>query len=270
MQKIKSLIKKALPKDMINIYREIKRLSNAWPYRGNGVLCPCCGKTFRCFRDYKYNGNIQNKSLFNDYFHHTICPYCRSKSRHRITCNYFNEHKASLLPHPPPLDQNIILMFGAELSIKIWFQKNGYRYTTADLFDEDADMQVDIQKTPFPDETWSMIICNHVLEHVPDYQMALMELKRILKKDGILEITIPTDRTLKTVYEDPAIVSIEERIEKFGQFDHMRIFGNDFEVILQRAGFFVEVLEGDKMPAKIGPAPGPAKYDDNRVYICRK
>jgi SAM-dependent methyltransferase len=179
-----------------------------------------------------------------------------------------------LFCHPPPpphqFDQNMILMFGAEISIQIWFQKNGYSYTTADLFDEDADVQVDIQKTPFPDERWLMIICNHVLEHVPDYQMALMELRRILKKDGILEITVPTDRTLKTVYEDPAIVSKEERIERFGQFDHVRIFGNDFEAILEKAGFFVEVLEGDKLPAIIGPAPGPAKYDDNRVYICRK
>jgi predicted SAM-dependent methyltransferase len=161
-------------------------------------------------------------------------------------------------------------MFGAEVSIQIWFQKNGYLYTTADLFDEDADIKVDIQKTSFPDETWSMIICNHVLEHVPDYQMALTELRRILKKNGILEITVPMDRDLKTVCEDPSIITIEERIEKFGQFDHVRIFGNDFEVILQRAGFFVEVLEGDKLPAIIGPAPGPSKYDDNRVYICRK
>jgi ubiquinone/menaquinone biosynthesis C-methylase UbiE len=129
---------------------------------------------------------------------------------------------------------------------------------------------VDIQNTAFVDETWDLIVCNHILEHVPDYKVALNELKRILKKDGILELTVPTDRNFETVYENENITSKKERIKAFGQYDHVRIFGNDFEKILTDLGFSVEIIDGSKLPAEIVGVIGPANYDDNRVYICKK
>ncbi|GHT56153.1 hypothetical protein AGMMS49982_22800 [Bacteroidia bacterium] len=161
-------------------------------------------------------------------------------------------------------------MFAAEYSIKQWFDKNKYKYTTADLFDRSADKKIDIQNISFPDESWSLILCNHILEHVPDYKIALKELYRILTKGGILEITAPTDRKFDTTYEDENVINREERIEKFGQYDHLRIFGNDFKERIMDAGFSVEVIDGDKLPAEIVGKIGPANYDDNRVYICRK
>jgi predicted SAM-dependent methyltransferase len=164
---------------------------------------------------------------------------------------------------------NNILMFGAEYSIKKWFDRNGYHYTTADLFDRSADIKADIQNTPFADETWDLIICNHVLEHVPNYKNALIELRRILKINGKLELTVPTDRSFEKVYEDLTITSKEERIKAFGQYDHVRIFGNNFEQILLELGFSVEVIDGNELPAKIVGEIGPANYDDNRVYICK-
>jgi predicted SAM-dependent methyltransferase len=161
-------------------------------------------------------------------------------------------------------------MFGAEYSIKKWFDRNDYYYTTADLFNRSADIKADIQNTPFGDETWDLIICNHVLEHVPNYKDALTELRRILKINGQLELTVPTDRSFETVYEDATITSKEERIKAYGQSDHVRIFGNDFEKILLELGFSVEVIDGNELPAEIVGIIGPANYDDNRVYICKK
>jgi predicted SAM-dependent methyltransferase len=161
-------------------------------------------------------------------------------------------------------------MFGAEYSIKKWFDRNKFSYTTADLFDRSADVKVDIQNTSFENDAWDLIVCNHVLEHVPDYKIALMELKRILKKDGILELTVPIDRSLETVYENKNITSKDERIKIFGQDDHVRIFGNDLDKILTDLGFSVEVIDGGKLPAEIAGVIGPANYDDNRVYICNK
>jgi ubiquinone/menaquinone biosynthesis C-methylase UbiE len=109
-----------------------------------------------------------------------------------------------------------------------------------------------------------------VLEHVPDYKKALMELKRILRKDGILELTVSTDRNFTTVYEDAGKTSRDERIKYFGQHDHVRIFGNDFGDKLNDLGFSVEIIDGDTLPSEVGGVIGPANYDDNRVYICRK
>jgi len=166
--------------------------------------------------------------------------------------------------------RNDIIIFAPEYSIRKWLDKRDYKYTTADLFEPIVDIKVDIQNTPFPDDKWGLIMCNHILEHVDDYKQALKELKRILKKDGILEITVPLDRKLQTVYEDPDIVNVEDRIKAFGQSDHKRIFGNDFEKILSELGFIVEVFDGDTLPKSIVGVIGPSDYDDNRVFICRK
>jgi SAM-dependent methyltransferase len=267
---MKNLLKKILPRSLLrfikNLHLEIRGLYNARPYQGgNDVLCPCCGKSFKRFMDREADdSNDVNRYLY--FNKNTICPYCGSLSRHRIVCYYFDEIKNKL-----PLSSHYgILMFGAERSIKKWFTRNGYRYMTADLFGYTANIKTDIQKTSFPDESWSLIICNHVLEHVPDYRAALKELRRILKSDGILELTVPTDRNFETVYEDAAAVTVKQRIDKFGQVDHLRIFGNDIQEILLNVGFSVEIIDGDKLPSIIRATIGPADYDDNKVYLCRR
>jgi hypothetical protein len=78
------------------------------------------------------------------------------------------------------------------------------------------------------------------------------------------------DRNLSTVYEDASIVSEIERREHFGQHDHCRMFGNDFGEFLENAGFFIEVIDGNQYGGVIGAVIGPADYDDNRMFICRK
>ena len=190
MKDIRLFVTKLLPKRLLLFYKdkrfEMRGRRNQRHYEGNNVLCPCCGKTFNRFMDFdesdKYGYNKENcKNL--------KCPYCFSYPRHRIVCHYLN--KMNMLP-------TSILMFGAEYSIRKWFDRKGYRYTTADISEPTADIKVDIQNTPFPDETWDLIICNHVLEHVEDYKKSLKELKRILKKDGILELTVPLDKSFET------------------------------------------------------------------------
>lgn len=48
------------------------------------------------------------------------------------------------------------------------------------------------ENIPFADETFDVVYSSHVLEHVDDEQKALLEMKRILKTDGILIIGMPT------------------------------------------------------------------------------
>jgi predicted SAM-dependent methyltransferase len=248
-------------KVLMKQYFESKGRRNARRYRGNTVVCPCCGESFRTFMDFECS-EINNEARYVGYHENTVCPRCASFPRHRVVCCYLDENKDRL--------GDKILMFGAELSIEKWFRRHDFRYKTADLFDRTAEIKTDIQATSFPDDAWSLIICNHVLEHVPDYMAALKELRRILKNEGILEISVPTDRQLETVYEDTRLISPEQRTKQFGQADHLRIFGNDFEEILKNAGFIVEVIHGDTLSAQFGTSVGPANYDDNRIYICRK
>jgi ubiquinone/menaquinone biosynthesis C-methylase UbiE len=160
-------------------------------------------------------------------------------------------------------------MFGAEYSIKEWFKKNGFSYTTADLFDQSADIIVDIHKTQFSDESWHLIVCNHVLQHVNDFTLALFELKRILNKRGMLCLSVAADNNLETTYENNEIEK-GKRMEEYGQADYLRIFGRNFKKILENTGFGVEIIDGSAMPANIRAVIGPANHDDNKVYLCRK
>ena len=267
MKVIKTLVKKYMPKRLLRIImgkyfeREGRRLAKE--YQGDNVTCPCCNSSFKSFMDFEIS-EINNESRYSDYYKNTLCPRCFSFPRHRIVCDYFNRNKNFFSNKPN------ILMFGAEYSIEKWFRNHDLLYTKADLFDRTAEIKVDILNTPFADNSWSIIICNHVLEHVPDYKLALKELKRILKKDGFLELAVPTDKNFNTTYEDDSIVTSEQRVEFFGQADHLRVFGNDFQGLLIEAGFKVEVVNGDDLPEKYRCVVGPANYDDNRIYICRK
>jgi len=46
---------------------------------------------------------------------------------------------------------------------------------------------------PFRDETWDVILCNQVLEHIYEDSSALLELNRVLRKDGLLIIGVPNE-----------------------------------------------------------------------------
>ncbi|MDR1331194.1 MAG: class I SAM-dependent methyltransferase [Tannerella sp.] len=265
MKKLNSLIKKHMPAAMLKAlmrwHYERRGRRNARRYRGEAVTCPCCGETFRAFMDFECS-DMNNAARYAGYGANTVCPRCASFPRHRVACCYFDENRERLGER--------ILMFGAERSIEKWFRRNGFRYTTADLFDRTAEIRADIEATPFADGHWSLIVCNHVLEHVPDYKAALKELRRILATDGILEISVPTDRRQATVCEDARATAPEQRIARFGQADHLRIFGSDVEAILTAAGFAVEAVCGDALPPAFRAVVGPADYDDNRIYVCRK
>ena len=149
-----------------------------------------------------------------------------------------------------------------------WFRRNGISVTTADLY-TDADMKLDIENTGLADGTWDWIICNHVLEHVNDYQKALNELRRILKHGGHLIISFPIDESLETVKEDRN-ADEKERIRSFGQIDHWRLFGRDSETMLTKAGLSVSEISGNGLPDSIRPYTGPADYDVNYLFLCER
>ena len=96
---------------------------------------------------------------------------------------------------------------------------------------------LDICKTGLPDETFDIIICNHVLEHVDDYRMALKEIKRILKLGGRALLQVPIANLLPETIENTHLKTDQEREIRFGQRDHVRLFGLDYVQILEQAGF---------------------------------
>jgi SAM-dependent methyltransferase len=112
-------------------------------------------------------------------------------------------------------------------------------YVSGDLEPGPRQLHLDVTALPFEDRHFDAIICSHVLEHVPDDRRALAELRRVLRPDGwaVLLVPILRERTI----EDPTETDPAERLRRFGQRDHVRVYGRDFYERLRDAGFAVTI-----------------------------
>jgi ubiquinone/menaquinone biosynthesis C-methylase UbiE len=101
-------------------------------------------------------------------------------------------------------------------------------------------VKMDITQIEYPSESFDAIICSHVLEHVQDDRRAMSELYRVLKPGGWAVLQVPLSLSLEKTVEDPSVTSPEERHYRYGQEDHVRIYGRDYTERLEQAGFQVE------------------------------
>ena len=125
----------------------------------------------------------------------------------------------------------------------------------------------DVTALSFPDATFDVIYCSHVLEHVPDDLGAMREFRRVLKPGGWAILQVPMRRTDHT-YEDWTMTTPEQRLAAFGQRDHVREYGPDYVDRLRRAGFLVTVEPYGRAQAALtrwrcGLSAG------HDVYVCR-
>jgi SAM-dependent methyltransferase len=183
--------------------------------RGRSVECAVCGGRWRRFEPHRGRPNRR-------------CPGCGSLERHRAIVRLLAEFPGDRLLHVAP-----------EQGIERHLRASRPGYVSADLF-KPADVKADIQDMPFEDASFDMILCSHVLEHVDDDRKAIREIRRVLAPGGAALIQVPEEEQLEHTFEDPSITSPEERFEKFGQEDHVRLYGRDFTRRLEEAGFTVE------------------------------
>lgn len=189
-------------------------------FSGDQYACPLCGSKVRKF-------------LVIQRPYHAYCPVCWSLQRHRLVWLYF-QRKTDLFDKV----QKKLLHIAPEpaLAEKL-MQLPQVNYLSADLYNKSAMIKMDITDIQFAEDTFDIIYCSHVLEHVPDDQKAMRELRRVLKKDGFAVIIVPivSDVTV----EDPTLVDPIERERRFGQIDHVRVYGPDVLERLEGAGFTV-------------------------------
>jgi ubiquinone/menaquinone biosynthesis C-methylase UbiE len=143
----------------------------------------------------------------------------------------------------------------------------GIDYLSCDLESKQAMVQMDITDIDLPDNTFDVIICNHVMEHIPADTQAMSELFRVLKPGGwaILQTPISGD----TTFEDASIQTPEDRLRQFGQRDHVRIYGRDYQERLSSVGFDVNV---DSFVRSLDPeiVVSHGLDPDEDIYYCRK
>jgi len=163
------------------------------------------------------------------------CLYCGSLERHRLTWLYF-ERMTNLFDRRP----KHMLHVGPEPYLGKQLRKHlGSGYVSADINPGRAMVQMDIAEIQYPNETFDVIYCSHVLEHVPDDRRAISEFYRILKSDGWVVPLVPI--TADKTFEDASVIDPSDRLKLFGQQDHVRKYGADYVERLREVGFNVKV-----------------------------
>ena len=195
--------------------------------RGRGVECVVCGSEWRAFGPL---GGAANRQ----------CPRCLSLERHRLLWLYLERDRSELFT-----TDNRVLHIAPERSLQKRLRAlPKLDYLSGDLDSPLADMQLDVTDLSFPDASFDVVICNHVLEHVPDDRKAMSELHRVLRPGGWAVLMVP-DVEEEATFEDPTAVTPEQRLALFGQDDHVRRYGRDYVQRLESAGFRVSVEELD-------------------------
>ncbi len=191
--------------------------------RGNGAFCPCCGIAQVRFRD----------CVMPD----RQCWICGSLERHRLVALWLDANVGLLKP------EMSILHVAPEPAIARRLRAvPGLRYISGDLNAELGPERIDVTALGYGDSAFDAVICNHVLEHVPDDRRAMRELARVLKPGGWALLLVPDVRGADT-QESPGISDPEEMERLYGQRDHVRRYGWDYVDRLSSAGLEVDVVK---------------------------
>jgi SAM-dependent methyltransferase len=158
------------------------------------------------------------------------CTGCRSLERHRFL--------AALLRARPPTGGVVLDVAPMAILAKTVRSYAPRLYVRIDANPHASGRHVEtcasITELPLRDGCVDLAICYHVLEHVPDDARAMAELARVLSPSGVALIQVPIVEGVPTD-EDPD-ADVETRIRRFGQHDHVRMYGDDFEDRLHAAG----------------------------------
>ena len=228
--KLFKIILNTIPRPLLIKLSYVARPFIAFYLKGNTYTDPIDGKSFRKFLPYGYGNQRPN----------VLSPSTLSLERHRLLWLYLNEETDFFTK------KKKVLHMAPEQCFLKRFQKLNHDYITADLYSPIADVKADITNLPFDDDSFDVVFCNHVLEHISDDTKAMQELYRVMKKGGMGIFQIPQDLSKEKTFEDDSITDRKERAKIFGQYDHVRVYGRDYFDKLRSIGFEVNEVDYTK------------------------
>lgn len=240
----KKVLRKVLPASLLYRYELPLRKLYAIGYRGKAVQCNICLSGLSSFI------SLETGDL--------LCPVCGSLPRHR---------RLWFLLHQQSLKGKVLHFSPARPLLRLLHQHSSIDYFPSDFEPNPlVKEKFDITNIEIDDHTFSLIICYHVLEHIVEDQKAMTELYRVLKPEGIALIQTPFKEG--EIYEDFSIQSPTDRLQHFGQEDHVRVYSlTGLKNRLEKTGFKVEILRFNtetERNTKYGLNP------NENILVCKK
>lgn len=233
--------------------RSVRQYLRSLKYIGCRRHCPVCNRNSRKF------GAIGIVSRDD-----AQCLHCGAVERHRLVWLYFKRNTSLFSGQP----LKMLHIAPEEIFEKLLRPLFGDNYLTADLHSPSAMAKMDITDIQYPENTFDVIYCCHVLEHVPDDKKAMRELFRVLKHGGWAILLVPI--TAMKTFEDYSITDPEERLKNFGDPTHVRLYGPDYMERLAEAGFCVQLSKPSDFltPEEIEHMGITSAAGD--IYFCTK
>ena len=228
MKKTFKFILNKIPRPILIRLSYLVRPIIAFVLKGSTYTDPIDQRSFRKFLPYGYGNQRPN----------VLSPSTLSLERHRLLWLYLKNETDFFT-----VEKKALHFAPEQCFLKRFRKLKNLDYTTTDLLSPIADIKADICDLPFEDNSYDIILCNHVLEHIPDDTKAMQELYRVMKPGGYGIFQIPQDLERVETFEDNTITDKAERAKIFGQYDHVRIYGRDYFDKLRRIGFKVEEVD---------------------------
>jgi SAM-dependent methyltransferase len=239
---------------------------------GNSKECYICNKTFNHFN--KWRGGtravplwLSKLEIVGGDFDNFGCLYCNSTDRERHLFMFFD--KLNLWNK---IGQCEILHFAPESNLKKKIEQyKPLKYVKADLYSQEIDIQkIDATAISCKEASFDIVICNHVLEHIPDYISALKEFFRVLKPGGMAILQTPYSKLLINNFEDEGINTGGLRLIFYGQEDHVRVFGEKtFFQSLNDTGFIVNRIKHAEFLKEIDSRYFGVSEDEDLIQVIK-
>lgn len=226
MKKIAKFLLNKIPRPWLISLSVIFRPFIVLFFKGNKFTDPIDGNSYRKFLPYGYGKQREN----------ALSPGTLSLERHRQMWLYLKNETDFFTKN-----YKVLHMAPEQSFFKRFRKMKNLEYLTADLFSPIVDVKADILNLPFENESFDVVFCNHVLEHIEDDRKAMSELYRVMKPGGWGIFQVPMKNSLEKTYEDFSIKDPKERQKHFGQYDHVRWYGMDYFQRLESVGFKVDI-----------------------------
>jgi len=238
-------------------------------FLGTTYQCPMCRSRLRSFKPLPLT--VENPDPYWGHMNvptkeYGICPVCGSETRHRLYWEFL-KRRSDFFDGKPKR----VLHIAPERCLWEHFRRvPELDYLTVDLDATKPTVMtaMDITDIEFADDTFNVIVCSHVLEHVLDDRRAMHEICRVLRPDGWALLQVPI--TAPVTFEDPSVTEPSERLRLFGQRDHVRRYGPDYVDRLKESGFRVDVLNAIDVLETRANGLRMGVHDLEQVFVCRK
>lgn len=215
---------------------KLKQIYIKAKFLGLNYQCPFCQSRLKRLKPFglKFPVLVEKNVIGGGYRLNALCPVCNSLDRERLLYLYLL-NKTNVFT-----DKLKLLHIAPEAGLSRVIKKHSnIDYLTSDINSNTVMVKMDITKIDLPDNSFDVIICNHVLEHIIDDKKAMHELHRVLKLGGWGILQVPISLSISKTFEDSSVVIPEKREEVFGQSDHVRIYALDYVDRLEESGFNV-------------------------------